>query len=101
MDFNCEICCENFNNSNRKPITVMPCGHSFCLECVEKLKKQDFICPTDREPIVNQKPNYALLNFMSSNLDQTKNVSFCKVASKIRLSLETFLWSTMALRHII
>ena len=76
MDLNCKICFEVFNTSNRKPIIVMLCGHTFCLECVDKLKKQDFICPNDREPITNQKPNYALLDFLNSkDSAQSKNVS--------------------------
>ena len=81
MDLNCKICLEDFNNSNHKPIIVMQCGHTFCLECVKQLKKQEFICPNDREPITNQKPNYALLdflNFKDSNSTRSKHVSFRK-----------------------
>ena len=58
----CEICFENFNFDDRQPITVMQCGHIFCLKCVEELKKYDYKCPKDRQPITNQQPNYDLLD---------------------------------------
>ena len=58
----CKICFENYSH-NRKPMIIMLCCHSICLNCLNELKKQShFICPLCREQIVNFKPNYAIID---------------------------------------
>ena len=63
----CDICFECFNTNFRKPMTVMQFGHTFCLKCLDNLKNYEYKCPKDREPITNQKPNYALLDLLNSS----------------------------------
>lgn len=63
----CNICFEDYNIINRKPMIVIPCAHTFCLNCLDELKKHDNKCPNDREIIINQKPNYALIDLLNSN----------------------------------
>ncbi len=70
MNPKCEICFDSFNNSDRLPITIMQCGHTYCLVCIDELTKYDFRCPKDRELITNQKPNYALLDVLNSIIVQ-------------------------------
>ena len=62
----CEVCFEFFNSSEHQPVIIMQCGHTFCLKCVEELKKYENKCPKDREMITNQKPNYALIDLLNS-----------------------------------
>ena len=66
----CQICFESFNSKQRQPTVLMLCGHTFCLECVNGLKKSPAnnlpSCPTCRTNIIDQKPNYALLEMLES-----------------------------------
>ena len=63
----CQICFETYNTKHRKPTTLMLCGHSFCFECVTGFKKStNYSCPTCREKIIDEKPNYALLEMLES-----------------------------------
>ena len=36
--FECGICFKPYNHNDKKPLSL-PCGHSFCLECIKKLLK--------------------------------------------------------------
>lgn len=46
--FECGICFKPYNHNEKKP-TSLPCGHSFCSECVRKLPKHGIIqCPYDK-----------------------------------------------------
>ncbi len=41
--FNCYVCLDNYNESDRKPYVLVPCGHGFCKHCVSKLPEK--LCP--------------------------------------------------------
>ena len=46
--FECGICFKPYNHSDKKPISL-PCGNSFCYECIRKLYKHSMIkCPYDK-----------------------------------------------------
>ena len=46
--FECGICFKAYNHNDKKPMTL-PCGHSFCLECIKKLVQHGVIkCPYDK-----------------------------------------------------
>eukprot|EP00736_Rhodelphis_marinus_P000959 Rmarinus@m.8467 len=32
----CRVCCENFNSDSRLP-SILPCGHTFCTLCLQRL----------------------------------------------------------------
>lgn len=61
----CQICYRSYNHQDKKPISL-PCGHSFCHECVLKLFKHSMIkCPFDKiqhQITVDQLPvNFVIL----------------------------------------
>lgn len=73
--FTCSICLEDYNTSNKKPTTVMLCGHTFCSSCLNELRRNgQSMCPTCREKIISEKPNYAVLDAISSNNVNISNV---------------------------
>ena len=46
--FECGICFKPYNHNEKKP-TSMPCGHTFCAECIRKLYKHGVLqCPYDK-----------------------------------------------------
>ena len=46
--FECGICFKPYNHNDKKPISL-PCGHSFCSECIRMLYKHQVIkCPYDK-----------------------------------------------------
>lgn len=51
IKWSCVICLER-----NYPMTLSPCGHGVCSECVNKIDK----CPECRESIVLKQPNYEL-----------------------------------------
>ena len=57
MNFDCIICFEKYNDSNRKPLVLIPCGHTICGECLESIDK----CPTCRENIERTVENWDLI----------------------------------------
>ncbi len=61
----CKICYEKFDTEIHKPIVCMPCGHSFCSNCVIQLKN----CSICRRPIKEKSANFSLMDV----LEQTKS----------------------------
>jgi len=43
---NCQNCTKSYNNSNRKPLLLISCGHSLCYSCASSIfAKKCLICP--------------------------------------------------------
>lgn len=42
--FECDICCEKYDESGSHVPLVLPCGHTLCKQCVESLRSRS--CPT-------------------------------------------------------
>lgn len=64
----CEICLEKYDKVERKPMTIIPCGHTYCLDCLGRLKRQINKCPKCKQPISSKKPSYAVLSILDLNL---------------------------------
>ena len=65
-DYSCEICCENFNQTNtlKQPRIVPCCSNSFCLSCLLDIYNRNdkqFRCPYCRKTI-SQNPNEFKIN---------------------------------------
>ena len=63
--FECGVCFKTYNHQDKKPHSL-PCGHTFCLECLKQINKHSIIkCPFDKiqhHVIVDNLPvNYAIL----------------------------------------
>lgn len=66
---NCDICFEFYNKDERRPMTILPCTHTFCYQCLNELKKLKYKCPKCKKHITNEIPCYALLNLMDMKSD--------------------------------
>ena len=60
----CNICFENYNSSNKKPMIMMQCCHTICLNCLNDLGLKE--CPfciknmfilNDKQTIITQDIN--------------------------------------------
>ena len=49
--FECELCLEIYNQFERKPFSLVPCGHSICSKCSNSLERN--VCPFCRESFVS------------------------------------------------
>ena len=63
--FECGVCFKSYNHSEKKPLSL-PCGHTFCLECLKQINKHSIIkCPFDKiahhQVAENLPVNYAVL----------------------------------------
>lgn len=69
---NCEVCSEIYNDTNHKPYTLIPCGHTYCLDCIERLKslseQAHFKCNHCNEPVEDYKPSYAIMKILDQKL---------------------------------
>jgi hypothetical protein len=43
----CVVCFEMYSSAERRP-KILPCGHTFCLSCVQKMARV-IICPLDKK----------------------------------------------------
>ena len=41
--FECSLCCECYDEINRRPLTLVPCGHTLCADCTFHLIRNE--CP--------------------------------------------------------
>ena len=96
----CGICFENFDHSKRKPFAMIPCTHTLCIECIDKLNEK--ICPICNKLFTDKNPNWYLLdlvpessydylkkkleqslNDFKHNLDQVEHERFKQIESQI------------------
>lgn len=33
----CKLCSKNYNNDSLRPMALIPCGHTYCSQCIDKL----------------------------------------------------------------
>lgn len=55
----CDTCYESFNHDENKPYSIVPCGHEFCLKCIDDLTNNE--CPTCSSQIEHKIINWGLL----------------------------------------
>lgn len=69
----CSVCFERFDQEVRRP-KVLPCGHTFCLHCLQT-PSFGSACPQDRrafrrDQLINIPDNFALLADMSNRAEE-------------------------------
>lgn len=81
---NCGVCLEPFDETLRRPKSL-PCGHSYCLACLQSLQRKE--CPFDRKvksPVVSGlrsktvfvgTANYSWLTFPSIRILRIESIS--------------------------
>ena len=62
----CKICLNPYDDNLHKPLSIYPCGHTYCLACLEQLVNQT--CPECRADIDYNVYNWELLRIISSRL---------------------------------
>ena len=80
----CKICYEKFDTEIHKPIVCMPCGHSFCYNCVIQLKD----CSICRRPIKDKSPNFSLLEVLEEQSGPRRAQSAKPVSEKPKSNTE-------------
>lgn len=58
----CEVCFENYNQKNRIPYALFPCGHTFCESCVKQFRNR--MCAACNTQFENKTKNWALINLI-------------------------------------
>jgi hypothetical protein len=67
----CPVCYERYSNTV-KPMTLQPCGHGMCHECLEhyrEAREEELTCPKCREIIIEEKPNYDMIDTMPDDFE--------------------------------
>jgi hypothetical protein len=78
----CKICLNNYDHSIRKP-HHLSCQHTFCIECINKIKVDLNKCPKCNQPIRVIYENVELLELIpESNYDKLKQEALKKLSTK-------------------
>jgi len=64
IKMNCEVCLEEYNELDRKPIIINNCGHTYCQTCINGLEPNPY-CPKCRKLITSTCINFIV---MSNNI---------------------------------
>tara|TARA_B100000925_G_scaffold291592_1_gene280262 strand:+ start:1999 stop:2628 length:630 start_codon:yes stop_codon:yes gene_type:complete len=66
----CPVCLNSYSHEV-KPVVLQPCCHGCCANCVaeyrrisEENNEQDITCPQCREVVIEEKPNYDLIEML-------------------------------------
>ena len=60
----CKICYHNYDEKECVPYTINPCGHYYCLKCLNNLTPKR--CPMDRGKIESMTKNRAILDIIGT-----------------------------------
>ena len=70
----CRVCHKNFNHSNNKPVCLIPCGHTFCMQCSNgKFKNNQ--CPSCKESYNQIIPDYEMIDMLNSLVQLSVSIS--------------------------
>ena len=58
--YECELCIESFNQYDRRPFSLVPCGHTICLSCLNKIINKTQ-CPFCRLETESKIPNWEII----------------------------------------
>ena len=61
----CPVCLKRYSKEVR-PLSLQPCSHGICEECLRNYRsvQDDVRCPKCREVIIEEKPNYDLIEMI-------------------------------------
>lgn len=59
----CSICTSSYDEKDHKPFSLTPCGHCFCLKCINSLTNQT--CPKCRNSIQSKIVNFAVMDILN------------------------------------
>jgi hypothetical protein len=62
----CKICLDSYDNNLHSPLSIYPCGHTYCLACLEQLENQT--CPECRANIEFKVHNWELLRIINQRI---------------------------------
>jgi hypothetical protein len=60
----CTVCYLIYDNNERFPMILVPCGHSICKECTQLMNSLTRICPFCRERSQMTLKNYQLVELL-------------------------------------
>lgn len=62
---NCKGCVRQFNTVDSKPQLIIPCGHTYCFNCLENLPAQK--CPDCKQSIQQRRTNLFILELIDTD----------------------------------
>lgn len=77
----CSICMEDMIAPKLAPVSLFPCGHTFCMPCITQHMKSKQTCPLCRTKITNHAVNIPLQQIIASFAEKRKEI----VAQQVKL----------------
>ena len=69
---NCEICEIQFDHHSHKPLCLIPCTHTYCINCINKLIRHK--CPKCASIIQKANPNWSLISLLEIENEFDSNI---------------------------
>ena len=87
---NCKVCKNFFDNSEMRPALLVPCGHTYCYTCLDKLNHSK--CPGCHQTIQQRRTNLFILELIESDslIKQTLNQYLIEIEDSIRKFLQSY-----------
>ncbi len=79
----CKICLHKYDVVVRVPYSINPCGHCYCISCLNKIISQH--CPTCRGKIASKTINRAILELITNTSPDTSSQSQTKIKDLLQL----------------
>ena len=82
----CSVCNEAYNETDFKPHSLNPCGHCFCIKCINSLPNK--VCPICRQSIQSTILNFAILEMVRDRIPIARpNLNFMSEINDMKKSL--------------
>lgn len=82
----CNVCYDNFDEIDHRPLTLVPCGHTFCDFCVSNLTET--YCPTCKTYFEQKVPNWTVLAILPKPTRDTIIKSVQRLVGEVKPILE-------------
>ena len=87
---NCKLCKNLFDSIELRPAILVPCGHTYCFQCLDKLNQSK--CPGCHQTIQQRRTNLFILELIETDslIKQTLNQYLLEIEDSIRLFQENY-----------
>lgn len=102
-EYSCPICYEMYNNEERKPLVLFPCGHSVCESCKKKSEEINYGKPNKccycNQKYTSSTVNYALLSVLALQSSPQANKPKFDYKNELQIAIQRYGILTSQLRE--
>lgn len=108
----CPVCLNHYSQSV-KPVILQPCCHGCCSKCIEQYRtiseennQEDIKCPRCREVVIEEKPNYDLIEMIPEQENKEmwveKLLDFCgRTGEEVQVHVDVEVFSKLICSRLV